>query len=191
MRKTTSLVIVITLAFGIMLISAVLSGASVVVFAQKNQTKTNVTPAGKQATKIINQTSIPANKTTTTIQKKTEPVGKVPLPSNQTKLSPPGSQAKLPPVSNKTTTTPTGKATTTIVNKTSTPINVTSTNASTAAKQPPTSQPAGNQTAAKQSTNNQTAAKQQQQSAKPKSADNSSANPLAKVPVIGKIFGGK
>jgi hypothetical protein len=192
MRKTTTLVIVITLALGIMLTSsAVLSGASVVVFAQKNQTKTNVTPAGKQATKIINQTSIPANKTTTTIQKKTEPVGKVPLPSNQTKLSPPGSQAKLPPVSNKTTTTPTGKATTTIVNKTSTPINVTSTNASTAAKQPPTSQPAGNQTAAKQSTNNQTAAKQQQQSAKPKSADNSSANPLAKVPVIGKIFGGK
>ena len=132
MRKTTTLVIVITLALGIMLTSsAVLSGASVVVFAQKNQTKTNVTPAGKQATKIINQTSIPANKTTTTIQKKTEPVGKVPLPSNQTTLSPPGSQAKLPPVSNKTTTTPTGKATTTIVNKTSTPINVTSTNAST------------------------------------------------------------
>jgi len=192
MRKTTTLVIAITLALGIMLTSsAALSGASVVVFAQKNQTKTNVTPAGKQATKIINQTSIPANKTTTTIQKKTEPVGKVPLPSNQTKLSPPGSQAKLPPVSNKTTTTPTGKATTTIVNKTSTPINVTSTNASTAAKQPPTSQPAGNQTAAKQSANNQTAAKQQQQSAKPKSANNSSANPLAKVPVIGKIFGGK
>src|SRR4029079_4777412 len=179
MRKTTTLVIVITLALGIMLTSsAVLSGASVVVFAQKNQTKTNVTPAGKQATKIINQTSIPANKTTTTIQKKTEPVGKVPLPSNQTKLSPPGSQAKLPPVSNKTTT-PTGKATTTIINKISTPINVTSTNASTAAKQPPTSQLAGNKTAAKQ----------QQQSAKPKPANNSSANPLAKVPVIGKIFG--
>ena len=77
MRKTTTLVIVITLALGIMLTSsAVLSGASVVVFAQKNQTKTNVTPAGKQATKIINQTSIPANKTTTTIQKKTEPVGR-------------------------------------------------------------------------------------------------------------------
>ena len=147
MRKTTSLVIITTLAFGIMLISATVSGASVVVFAQKNQTKTNVTPAGKQATKIINQTSIPANKTTTTIQKKTESVGKVPLPSNQTKLSPPGSQAKLPPVSNKTTTTPTGKATTTIINKTSTPINVTSTNATTATKQPQTSQPpTGNQT---------------------------------------------
>ena len=169
------------------MLAATVSGASVVVSAQKNQTKTNVTPAGKQATKIINQTSIPANKTTTTIQKKTEPVGKVPLPSNQTKLSPPGSQAKLPPVSNKTTTTPTGKATTTIINKTSTPINVTSTNASTAAKQPPTSQLAGNQTAAKQSTNNQTAAKQRQ-SAKPKPANNSSANPLAKVPVIGKYL---
>jgi hypothetical protein len=163
------------------MLAATVSGASVGVSAQKNQTKTNVTPAGKQATKIINQTSIPANKTTTTIQKKTEPVGKVPLPSNQTKLSPPGSQAKLPPVSNKTTTTPTGQATTTIINKISTPINVTSTNASTAAKQPPTSQLAGNQTAAKQ----------QQQSAKPKPANNSSANPLAKVPVIGKIFGGK
>jgi hypothetical protein len=64
MRKTTSLVIITTLAFGIMLISAAVSGASVVVFAQKNQTKTNVSPTGKQATKIINQTSIPANKTT-------------------------------------------------------------------------------------------------------------------------------
>jgi hypothetical protein len=179
MRKTTSLAIVITLALGIML-AATVSGASVVVSAQKNQTKTNVTPAGKQATKIINQTSIPANKTTTTIQKKTQAVGKVPLPSNQTKLSPPGSQAKLPPVSNKTMTTPTGKATTTIINKTSTPINVTSTNATTAAKQPQTSPSGANQTAANQ-----------QQSSKPKPADNSSANPLAKIPVIGKIFGGK
>ena len=84
----------------------------------KESNKNKCNTSGKQATKIINQTSIPANKTTTTIQKKTESVGKVPLPSNQTKLSPPGSQAKLPPVSNKTTTTPTGKATTTIINKT-------------------------------------------------------------------------
>jgi hypothetical protein len=40
-------------------------------------------------------------------QKKTEPVGNVPLPSgNQTKISPPGSQPKLPAVSNKTSVTP-------------------------------------------------------------------------------------
>jgi hypothetical protein len=70
---------------------------------KKIKQTTNVTPAGKQATKIINQTSIPANQTTTTIQKKTEPVGNVPISGNQTKLSPPGSQAKLPAVSNKTT----------------------------------------------------------------------------------------
>jgi hypothetical protein len=117
-RKTNSLLIVLTFAFGIMLASSI-STASVVVFAQQknqtktaaasssssgNQTTTNVTPAGKQATRIINQTSIPANQTTTTIQKKTEPVGNVPIPSsNQLKLSPPGSQAKLPAVSNKTT----------------------------------------------------------------------------------------
>ena len=131
MRKTRSLLILLPLAFGIILASAI-SAASVVVFAQENQTTTNVTPAGKQTTKIINQTSTPANLTTTTIQKKSEPVGTVPLPSNQTKLSPSGSQAPLPPVSNKTTTTPTGNATTTIINQTSTPINVTSTNASTA-----------------------------------------------------------
>jgi hypothetical protein len=181
MRKTTSLVIVLTLAFGVVLASTI-SAASVVVFAQKNQTTTNVTPAGKQATKIINQTSIPANQTTTTIQKKSEPVGTVPLPSNQTKLSPPGSQATLPPVSNKTTTTPTGKASTTVINQTSTPINVTSTNASTAAKQPQTSPSAINQTAATPSSaggsTNQTAA-------------NNTSNPLAKIPVIGKLFGGK
>ena len=100
-RNTNSLLIVLTFAFGIMLASSI-STASVVVFAQQknqtktaasssssggNQTTTNVTPAGKQATRIINQTSIPANQTTTTIQKKTEPVGNVPIPSgNQLKL---------------------------------------------------------------------------------------------------------
>jgi hypothetical protein len=48
---------------------------------QKNQTKassdsnqTAVTPACKQATKIINQTNIPANQTSTIVEKKTEPV---------------------------------------------------------------------------------------------------------------------
>jgi hypothetical protein len=47
MRKTKSLLVVLTLAFGIMMPSAI-SAASVAVFAQKNQTITNVTPAGKQ-----------------------------------------------------------------------------------------------------------------------------------------------
>jgi hypothetical protein len=226
--KTNSLLIVLTFAFGIMLASTI-STASVVVFAQKNQTKTasssgnqtttNVTPAGKQATRIINQTSIPANQTTTTIQKKTEPVGNIPIPSsNQPKLSPPGSQAKLPAVSNQTTVTPIGKATTTVINQTSTPLNVTSTNATTATKQPQTSPSATNQTAAAAQSSsssaggggsNQTAAKQQpsssppssagggggggsnQTAAKQQSSNNTSANPLSKVPIIGKIFGGK
>jgi hypothetical protein len=62
--------IILTFAFGIMLASTI-SAASVVVFAQKNQTNTsasssssgnqtttNVTPAGQQAIKIINQTSM-------------------------------------------------------------------------------------------------------------------------------------
>jgi len=217
-RKTNSLLIVLTFAFGIMLTSSI-STASVVVFAQQknqtntgasppssgNQTTTNVTPAGKQATRIINQTSIPANQTTTTIQKKAEPVGNVPIPSgNQLQLSPPGSQAKLPSVSNKTTVTPTGQATTTIINQTSTPLNVTSTNATTAAKQPQTASSPINQTASSSpsssqpqssssspssaggggASSNQTAAKQQ-------SSNNSSANPLSKVPVIGNLFGGK
>jgi hypothetical protein len=184
MRKTkSSLLIVLTFAFGIMLASTV-SAASFVVFAQKNQTTTNVTPAGKQATRIINQTSIPANQTTTTIQKKTEPVGNVPIPSsNQLKLSPPGSQAKLPAVSNKTTVTPTGKATTTTINQTSTPLNVTSTNATTAAKQPQTAPTPTNQTAAAPSPSSSGGGNQ--------TGNNTSANPLAKVPVIGKLFGGK
>ena len=184
MRKSTesSLLIVLTLTFGIMLASTI-SAASFVVFAQKNQTTTNVTPAGKQATKIINQTSIPANQTTTTIQKKTEPVGNVPIPGNQTKLSPPGSQAKLPAVSNNTTVTPTGKATTTIINQTSTPLNVTSTNATTAAKQPQTSPSPTNQTSASPSSAGGSSGNQ--------TGNNTSANPLSKVPVIGKLFGGK
>jgi uncharacterized protein (UPF0333 family) len=127
--RTNSSLIVLILIFGIMMASSI-STASVLVFAQNNQTKTasssggnqttNVTPTGKQATRIINQTSIPANQTTTIIQQKTEPVGNIPLPSgNKTVLSPPGSQAKLPAVSNKTTVTPTGKASTTIINQTS------------------------------------------------------------------------
>ena len=58
-RKSTesSLLIILTLAFGIMLTSTI-SAASQLVSAQKNQTTTNVAPAGKQATKIINQTPI-------------------------------------------------------------------------------------------------------------------------------------
>ena len=191
--KTNSLLIVLTFAFGIMLASTI-STASVVVFAQKNQTKTasssgnqtttNVTPAGKQATRIINQTSIPANQTTTTIQKKTEPVGNIPIPSrNQIKLSPPGSQAKLPAVSNQTTVAPIGKATTTVINQTSTPLNVTSTNATTAAKQPQTAPSPTNQTSASPSSAGGSSGNQ--------TGNNTSANPLSKVPVIGKLFGGK
>ena len=182
MRKTKSFSIVLAFIFGIVLASNI-SAASVNVFAQKNQTTTNIAPAGNQATKIINQTSIPANQTTTSVQKKTEPVGNVPIPGNKTVLSPPGSQAKLPAVSNKTTVTPTGQATTTIINQTSTPLNVTSTNATTAAKLRQTAPSPTNQTSASPlsaggSSGNQT-------------ANNTSANPLSKVPVIGKLFGGK
>ena len=65
------------------MLASTISAASFVVFAQKNQSTTNVTPAGKQATKIINQTSIPANQTTTTVQKKTEPVENVPIPGTR------------------------------------------------------------------------------------------------------------
>jgi hypothetical protein len=198
MGKTkSSLLILLTFAFGIMLASTI-SAASVVVFAQKNQTNTgasssgnqtttNVAPSGKEATRIINQTSIPANQTTTTVQKKTEPVGNIPIPSsNQLKLSPPGSQAKLPSVSNKTTVTPTGKATTTIINQTSTPLNVTSTNATTAAKQPQTTPLPTNQTASSPSSSSSAGGSSGNQT-----GNNTSANPLAKVPVIGKLFGGK
>ena len=196
--KTNSLLIVLTFAFGIMLASTI-STASVVVFAQKNQTKiasssssgnqttTNVAPAGKEATRIINQTSIPANQTTTTVQKKTEPVGNIPIPSsNQLKLSPPGSQPKLPAVSNMTSVTPTGKATTTVINQTSIPLNVTSTNATTAAKQPQTAPSPTNQTAASPSSSSAAGGSSGNQT-----GNNTSANPLAKVPVIGKLFGGK
>jgi hypothetical protein len=194
--KTNSLLIVLTFAFGIMLASTI-STASVVVFAQQknqtktasssgNQTTTNVAPAGKEATRIINQTSIPANQTTTTVQKKTEPVGNVPLPSgNQTKLSSPGSQPKLPAVSNMTSVTPAGQATTTTINQTSTPLNVTSTNATTAAQQPQTTPSPTNQTAASPSSSSAGGGGSNQ------TGNNTSANPLAKVPVIGKLFGGK
>src|ERR1041385_356768 len=176
MRKPkSSLLILLTFAFGIMLASTI-SAASHVVFAQKNQTTTNVAPAGQQATKIINQTSMPANQTTTTVQKKTEPVGNVPLSSdNQTKLSPPGSQPKLPAVSNKTSVTPPGQATTTIINQTSTPLNVTSTNATTAAKQPQTAPSPTNQTATSPSTSSAGGGGSNQ------TENNTSANPLAKV----------
>ncbi len=40
------------------MLASTISAASQLVSAQKNQTTTNVAPAGKQATKIINQTPI-------------------------------------------------------------------------------------------------------------------------------------
>src|SRR4051794_27264207 len=130
-KKITSLAIVLMLAFGVILASTAVSsvGSAVVVFAQKNQTKassssnnsnqTTMTPAGKQSTKIINQTTIPANQTSTTIGKTAKPIETTPLSVSQTKknLSPSNIQAKLPPVSNKTTVTPAGKATTTVINQ--------------------------------------------------------------------------
>jgi hypothetical protein len=69
---------------------------------------------------------------------------------------------------------------------------VTSTNATTAAKLPQTSPSPTNQTAASPmqppsssaGSTNQAAATQQ-------SSNTSSANPLSKIPVIGKLFGGK
>jgi hypothetical protein len=195
-KKTTSIAIVLTLAFGIILASSTSSiGPTIVVFAQKNQTKapspssssnsnqTTVTPAGKQATKIINQTTIPANQTSTTIEKTAKPVEKTPLSVNQTKnlSSSSSTQAKLPPVSNKTEVTPAGKATTTVINQTSTPVNVSTTTTGNATKQPASPPSAANQTT--------TAAKQQQQPAN--QTENNTGNPLAKIPIIGKIFGGK
>jgi hypothetical protein len=45
--------------------------------ASSNSNQTAVTPADKQATKIINQTNIPSNQTSTTVEKKTELVGKL------------------------------------------------------------------------------------------------------------------
>jgi hypothetical protein len=102
-------------------------------------------------------------------------------------------------------------STTTIINQTSTSLNVTSANATAAAKQPQTAPSPINQTASPSSSSsssaggasgNQTAAKQQSSSSPPSSSsaggassnqigNNTSANPLAKVPVIGKLFGGK
>jgi cytoskeletal protein RodZ len=123
MRKPkSSLLILLTFAFGIMLASTISAG-SIVVFAQKNQTTTNVAPAGQQATKIINQTS----------------------------------------------TAP----------------NVTSTNVTTAAKQPQAAPSPTNQTATSPSMSSAGGGGSNQ------TGNNTSANPLAKVPVIGKLFGGK
>ena len=92
--RTNSSLIVLTLIFGIMMASGI-STASVLVFAQNNQTNTatssggnqtttNVTPAGKQATRIINQTSIPANQTTTNATSAAKQPQTAPSPTNQT-----------------------------------------------------------------------------------------------------------
>jgi hypothetical protein len=116
----------------------------------------------------------------------------VPIPSsNQLKLSPPGSQAKLPAVSNKTTITPAVQATTTTINQTSTPLNVTSTNATTAAKQPQTAPSPINQTAGTGASKTPSSSSAGGSSSGNQTGNNTSANPLAKVPVIGKLFGGK
>jgi hypothetical protein len=62
---------------------------------------------------------------------------------------------------------------------------VTSTNATTAAKQPQTAPSPTNQTATSPSTSSAGGGGSNQ------TGNNTSANPMAKVPVIGKLFGGK
>ena len=85
-------------------------------------------------------------------------------------------------MSNKTTFTPTGKVTTTVINKTSTPINVSRPHQGLQTNQPSTS--TGNQTKATPPPPPASTQRQKQPANQTEGAN--SENPLSKVPVIGK-----
>jgi hypothetical protein len=57
MEKITSLVIVLTLAFGVILASSASVGPAIVVFAQKNQTKASPSSSLKDALFVFSDSS--------------------------------------------------------------------------------------------------------------------------------------
>ena len=233
MRKTLSLVIVLTLTFGVILASTTSVG-SLMVFAQSNQTNSSSSPRSSPASPL----HIAKIKITSPIRGQQVPVGKD-LTLSGTSIDNATSNCQVSVIANKVrpyqpaTATGNGGSNdyskwnfvltskyTTIkpgqnritakhecvnnpgltgfssVNLTGVPASAT-TPATSVTNQTTSSSPpsvvGANQTAAKQQPANNTAASSAAQNASSaaQGQNNNSSNPLAKIPVIGKLFGGQ
>jgi hypothetical protein len=152
-----------------------------------NQTTAKMT--GQPETIVLNKTTIPAQQTTVTVNQTSKPMTNQtlqPLENLANQTQPPPS---LSGIQNKTIVTPTGNATTTVVNKTTVPFTQTmviggsnnqsqqqqTSNATTPITTTTTPPPPA--------TNNTSSGNQSQQQG--------GENPLSKIPILGKLFGGK
>ena len=159
-----------------------------IAYAQNNQTsssssnQTTAKVTGTPQTTILNKTTIPAQQTTVKVNQTTKPVGQQSLKplQNLTQQQQQQQPSNLSGIQNKTMVVPTGKATTTLVNKTTVPFNQTMVKSGSANQ---TQQQPGNVTSAAGGSSNASSGNQKQQQ--------NQTNPLSKVPVIGKLFGGK
>jgi hypothetical protein len=160
-----------------------------IAYAQNNQTsssssnQTTAKVTGTPQSTILNKTTIPAQQTTVKVNQTTKPVGQESLKplQNLTQQQQQQQPSNLSGIQNKTMVVPTGKATTTLVNKTTVPFNQTMVK-SGSANQTQQQQPSNVTSAAGGSSNASSGNQTQQQN---------QTNPLSKVPVIGKLFGGK
>ena len=158
-----------------------------IAYAQNNQTsssnQTTAKVTGTPQSTILNKTTIPAQQTTVKVNETTKPVGQQSLKplQNLTQQQQQQQPSSLSGIQNKTMVVPTGKATTTLVNKTTVPFNQTMVK-SGSANQTQQQQPSNVTSAAGGSSNTSSGNQTQQQN---------QTNPLSKVPVIGKLFGGK
>jgi len=191
LKSTMVILTTVAVLFSYAGFSSVFHSDHGIAYAQNNQTsssssnQTTAKVTGTPQSTILNKTTIPAQQTTVKVNQTTKPVGQQSLKplQNLTQQQQQQQPGNLSDIQNKTMVVPTGKATTTLVNKTTVPFNQTIVK-SGSANQTQQQQP-GNVTSAaggssNSSSGNQT--KQQQQN---------QTNPLSKVPVIGKLFGGK
>jgi hypothetical protein len=139
-----------------------------------NQTTAKMT--GQPESTVLNKTTVPAQQTTVAVNQTSKPTTNQtlqPLQNLTNQTQPPS----LSGIQNKTMVAPTGNATTTVVNKTAVPFNQTMMTGSNQSQQQ-----TGNATTPPPSGNNTSGGNQSQQGGE---------NPLSKVPILGKLFGGK
>jgi hypothetical protein len=188
LKSTMVILTTVGVLFSYVGFASVFHNDHVIAYAQKNQTsssnQTTAKVTGTPQSTILNKTTIPAQQTTVKVNQTTKPVGQQSLKPLQNLTQQQQQQpGNLSGIKNKTMVVPTGKATTTLVNKTTVPFNQTIVK-SGSANQTQQQQP-GNVTSAAGGSSNSSSGNQTQQQKQ------NQTNPLSKVPVIGKLFGGK
>jgi hypothetical protein len=187
MKSTMVILTTVAVLFAYAGFASVFHNDHGIAYAQNNQTsssssnQTTAKVTGTPQSTILNKTTIPAQQTTVKVNQTTKPVGQQSLKPLQNLTQQQQQPGNLSGIQNKTMVVPTGKATTTLVNKTTVPFNQTMVKTGSA-NQTQQQQP-GNVTSAAGGSSNSSSGNQKQQQ--------NQTNPLSKVPVIGKLFGGK